>query len=216
MFYVYIHIRLDTGEIFYVGKGQKKRAWSPRGRNQHWLGIVAKHGRLVHIHSYHVSEEEAFSQEVKLIDEYKGSGIKLVNLTDGGEGASGWVPSAETRARIGEAHRGNTNWLGRTHSVETRKKMSLSSMGNRGLEGRTHTSETKLKMSEAAKGRIFSQETRERMGIAQRKRVVSEETKVKISKANKGKTLSVETKSKMSEARKTWWANLITRNNHEN
>ena len=28
MFYVYIHLRLDTGEIFYVGKGSKKRAWS--------------------------------------------------------------------------------------------------------------------------------------------------------------------------------------------
>jgi hypothetical protein len=41
-FYVYLHRRATTGEIFYVGKGSNKRAWTAQGRNRHWQNIAAK------------------------------------------------------------------------------------------------------------------------------------------------------------------------------
>jgi hypothetical protein len=30
LFYVYAHIRSDTGTVFYIGKGSQKRAWSKK------------------------------------------------------------------------------------------------------------------------------------------------------------------------------------------
>jgi len=106
MFYVYIHTRLDTGEIFYVGKGHGRRAYSTRNRNTHWKGIVSKHGRSVHIHPAHENEAEAFKVESNLIKELRKKGCKLVNLTDGGEGPSGRVLTQEQKKRVSEVHLG--------------------------------------------------------------------------------------------------------------
>ena len=46
LFYTYIHIRNDTGQIFYVGKGSNTnlRAYSKHGRNVYWNRVVKKSG----------------------------------------------------------------------------------------------------------------------------------------------------------------------------
>lgn len=48
-FYVYRHIRRDTGEVFYIGKGFKNRAYSFLNRNPYWHNIVNKCGFDVEI-----------------------------------------------------------------------------------------------------------------------------------------------------------------------
>ena len=106
MFYVYLHTRNDTGEIFYVGKGQGRRAYSIRNRNTHWKGIVNLHGRTVRIHSEHLNELSAFECEVNLIQELKSSGCCLVNLTDGGEGVSGRVLTDHEKLMVSMVHSG--------------------------------------------------------------------------------------------------------------
>ena len=45
MYYVYLH-KKPNGEVFYVGKGTKLRAWSKHGRNEHWNNIVKKYGEF--------------------------------------------------------------------------------------------------------------------------------------------------------------------------
>ena len=90
IFYVYVHIRKDTEQIFYVGKGKKCRASSKRGRNPYWNNIVNKAKGFVHkLIAIKLSESEAFLLEKKLIKQYRELGFELANITDGGDGVSG-------------------------------------------------------------------------------------------------------------------------------
>lgn len=100
-FYVYEHIRKDTGQIFYVGKGSKKRAYKHDGRNQFWKRVVEKaNGFQVNFYATDISEDVAFEIEIKRIAELKSAGVVLCNLSDGGEGSSGFVPSEDHKKKI--------------------------------------------------------------------------------------------------------------------
>ena len=89
VYYVYVHRRNDTNEVFYVGKGKNRRAYSKTGRNQHWCNIVNKHSYSVEIMEKELSGDSAFDLEKELIKFYRDNGHKLANISDGGEGASG-------------------------------------------------------------------------------------------------------------------------------
>jgi len=66
---------------------------------------------------------EAPALEIALISAFRGRGYKLVNGTDGGDGAPGYAHSEETKAKIGAARRGTR------HTEEAKKKMSISHLG---------------------------------------------------------------------------------------
>lgn len=124
-FYVYIHRKATTGEIFYVGKGCENRAYE-FGRNFHWDNTAKKHGFSVEIVQSHLQEWYAFELEMNLISFYgrKDLGFgPLVNLTDGGEGGSN--PSQESRNLMSLSRIGNTNALGYKHTDETKIRLSL-------------------------------------------------------------------------------------------
>ena len=97
-FYTYVHRRQDDNLIFYVGKGQKRRAWSKKGRNKHWHNTVKKHGYVVEIWNYFLSEKDAFEDEMKLISNMPDC-MKLTNLTLGGEGMSGYKYTEQQREK---------------------------------------------------------------------------------------------------------------------
>lgn len=99
-YYVYQHVRLDTLEPFYVGKGKDSRAYSRWGRNKHWYNIVNKVGYSVEIVQDNLTEEEAFNLEIETIANYRKLEYKLCNMTNGGEGVSGCTPSEKTRAKM--------------------------------------------------------------------------------------------------------------------
>ena len=90
MYYIYQHRSADTNEIFYVGKGKDKRFCDKNKRGRYWKHYVAKHGFVPEIIKDGLDEELAFLAEIECIDAYKRRGIKLINLTDGGEGCSGY------------------------------------------------------------------------------------------------------------------------------
>jgi hypothetical protein len=111
-FYVYEHWRPDTGVCFYVGKGQKRRAYDVRlGRNVWHRAITNKLKTMglsfeVKFHLRDISEELAFSTEKERIAYWRSLGIQLVNLSDGGVGgAAGAKFSEEHRRKIGDAQR---------------------------------------------------------------------------------------------------------------
>lgn len=108
-FYTYIW-RDASGVPFYVGKGKGSRAHQVVGRRSaEFLAIHAQGGCTVEIADRFILESQAHAHEMELIEKFGrrdiGAGT-LVNKTDGGEGASGSVRSAEHKAKIGAAHRG--------------------------------------------------------------------------------------------------------------
>lgn len=149
-FYVYLHRRATTGEVFYVGKGRGKRAKVSTKRSKHWHAIVAKHGLIIEFVAVGLREWYALELETELISYYGrldlGEG-PLINLCDGGEGLSGHKPSLETRAKRSLAVKGFT------HSLATRARLSSLKKGRRlphlDRSGCTLTEEHKLKIKKA-------------------------------------------------------------------
>ena len=94
MFYVYIHKRLDTGAIFYVGKGSGRRAWDKCSRNKHWRAVAGKTSWTHEIVLETSDEDEAFRYECELIASLMSQGVKLCNKTLGGEGQRGAISKA--------------------------------------------------------------------------------------------------------------------------
>ena len=184
-FYVYLWLRSKDSEHgprlspYYVGKGSNDRAFCryrracPAPRNNEYIVFVQEG----------LTEDEAFALEKYCIGLYgridQGTGI-LRNLTDGGDGPSGYRHTIITRRIISEKLKGRPSWW----------------------NGKTHRSESRLKMSQSARGRKQSPETIEkrRQAILGQKR--SEETRRKITEVRTGQTHSTETKRKISQNRK--------------
>lgn len=133
-FYVYAYYRLDTNEIFYIGKGHGGRCYNINNRSNYFKNICNKVDVAVVILIDELTEDEAFMYEAEaihsLVFDYgysieiegnrsKEKGCHLVNQTWGGEGVS-------------------TIWS------EERKESK---------RGYKHTDETKEKMREKAKER---------------------------------------------------------------
>lgn len=95
-FYVYEWFIVDTGEVFYVGKGREKRAEKLK-RNKYFRDMYNSHECDFRITIDNLTENEAFEYEKKLIRYYREvyPEYRLTNQTYGGEGVSGWIPSEE-------------------------------------------------------------------------------------------------------------------------
>lgn len=89
---MYLHKKKTNGEVFYVGKGTKGRAWLFKNRNQLWTKIYEKYGCEVEILADNLQEWYAYELETSLID-YHGKIVDgdgtLANFADGGGCPSG-------------------------------------------------------------------------------------------------------------------------------
>ena len=107
-FCVYIH-KKPNGEPFYIGKGLVSRAYdfAPSRRTLWHKNIVSKYGReniIVDVIPC-MYEKEAFELEKVHIQLARDNGYKLVNLTDGGEGAAGHVANEKQKAALEKGRR---------------------------------------------------------------------------------------------------------------
>lgn len=171
IYYVYYLRRIDKRDLldsnllqpFYVGKGKGNQVFSHR---KYALRTFNKPGnrRLVYkmIHKFmreeldfieeimfdNLTEAEAHEIEMSSIALYgrinNGTGC-LANLTDGGEGVSGWVPSDETRQKMSISHTGiiGSN-LGIPMPEEVKQKISKT------LTGIKHSKETIQRQKDSA------------------------------------------------------------------
>ena len=186
-YYTYAYLREDKTP-YYIGKGTGKRIYSTNKR----IKPPKDKSRIIYL-KQNLTEAEAFKHEVYMIDVFGrkdlGTGI-LVNMTNGGEGASGWVPSEENKKNISDAKK--------NPSEETRKKMSDVQ------KGKILTEETRRKISVANKDKILSEEHKKKISDAQKGN----------KNHNYGKTAPEETRKRMSDAHKgennhnygkKWW-----------
>ncbi len=108
MYYAYVHARPNTADaqgIFYVGKGKGRRCYhfSRRTQNPHYTRVVKKNGAPL-VGKFDCSSEAiAFELERGLIKCLRRMGVSLTNLSDGGEGQSGYVHTAEVRKKLSAA-----------------------------------------------------------------------------------------------------------------
>ena len=167
-FYVYEHLRADSGDVFYVGKGTGKRCYikGKAHRNAFWQRVVEKAGGFnVRIVADGLSEDLAFLVEIERIDQLRAMGVRLCNLTDGGDVVSGWVRTPEWKEKVGKAHRGkiisqevrekisrSVRATGYRHPNEVRERMSEKRLGNKNRLGQKQSEEEKLKRSKSLLG----------------------------------------------------------------
>jgi hypothetical protein len=176
-FYVYVLFR-ENGRPFYVGKGQTGRLDAHEqgarrgeiGRRFNIIRAMLARGVEVPKVKLHegLTEAVALDYEVALIAAIgradKGAG-PLTNVTDGGEGTSGRLPSPQTSARISAALRGKpispgalVKWTERRHPAETLAK----------IRAHRHTQEACAKMSAAGRGKPKSPKHARNIGSALR------------------------------------------------
>jgi hypothetical protein len=160
IYYTYAYLREDRTP-YYIGKGKGNRIYD----KQKNIKPPKDKSRIIFLKK-NLTEGEAFRHEIYMIDVFGrkdlGTGI-LHNRTDGGEGASGCIPSEETRRKMSDAKKGKL--LSEEHklkmreahknpSEEFRKKISYVTKGeNNPMYGKKHSEETKQKISKMRKGK---------------------------------------------------------------
>ena len=148
-YYIYFHINLVSNEVFYVGKGKDKRAWSKSSRSPHWHNIVNKYGYRVDIIEKELTDVQSKIKEIYFIKKIgrKDLGFgKLVNHTDGGEGVCGLKHTEESKLKTSLKTKGDKNYMfGKTHTEEARKKISEKMSGeNNHFYGKKRPDHSKL------------------------------------------------------------------------
>ncbi len=143
-FYTYTWLRKD-GTPYYIGKGTKRRAFlsceghrPPKSEN-----IIVQD---------HVSEADAFEAEIFLIAYYgrkdQGTGC-LRNLTDGGDGVSGYIMPQHVKDKVSISKQGKSPAF-TADDLQRRKAGMQGNKFRKGLSpwntGATWSEETKQKM----------------------------------------------------------------------
>ena len=78
-YYVYVHRNPLTKEIFYVGKGRRRRYISKQGRSNAWEDYVEENGFVPEIVYENLSNEDALALEIEVIKENPNSVNKLLD-----------------------------------------------------------------------------------------------------------------------------------------
>ena len=177
-------------EPFYVGKGKNGQLLThlKEARSNIFLEKCTNSYKIAKIRNIlkenlkpiilkieeYISEQEAFNLESWLIwgiEKYPVG--PLTNLTDGGDGASGWhhnketkykiskankgkIASPETKYKISKANKGKPAWnKEKITPLETKEKQSESARRRcvHGMKGKTHSLETREKLSQFNKGK---------------------------------------------------------------
>ena len=174
MAYVYVHLKADSGEPFYIGMGKTAgRIWNMDRRSKFHKNTVNKHGVRAWGIANNLPWETAQWWEVRWIKALRDAGYELVNHTNGGDGINGHVMSDLARAKMSAAK------IGKKQSPEYIAKRVAPLIG-----------------------RKQPRDAIERGAAARRGRLLTEEHKAKLSAAKKGKKLSPERVAQMSEALK--------------
>lgn len=212
---IYLRTNLVNGKQ-YVGQTNnfKRREYNWYNTNWSYAGKLINNARKKYgVDNFKTSildvvktQDESNEMETYYIKLFNTKTPNGYNLTDGGEGCSGYNISDEIKKRLSEVNKGENNpFYGRHHSKETIEK----------LKNRVITDEWRNKISEATKGRpsVFkgkhhTEEAKQKLREAHLGKKASEETKKKLSDKMKGSGNGMYGKHHSEEARKKMSENL--------
>jgi hypothetical protein len=196
IFYVYAYLRKDNITPYYIGKGKGRRAF-----NRHTVTVPSDRSKIKFF-AQKLFENEAFLLEKQLISYYGRKDINtgvLHNLTDGGEGSSGYRQSDDQKKHMSKM------FTGKPRPEYVKIKMSEALKGkykNPKSEGH------KIAISNSLRGKLKSEAHKNNLStshLGKSKGAQTLEHREKISNALKGK-------SRSSSHTKNHAASLITNN----
>lgn len=179
-------------------------------KTQIWIfNSLRKYGFLAHsftiLHELPADVDQAVldNYEKIYIAAYKGAGIQLLNITNGGNGKGN--QSKETRIKISNANKGRKGTVRKTplsddeRTILRERALELWAKGVLGIKG--HSEETKSRLRKLNLGRKHSDETRKKLSESRKGerhnnygKQMPDSTKQKISTANKGRPGSMKGK----------------------
>lgn len=177
IYYVYIHIRLDINEPFYVGMGKGDRFKNYHRRNKYWNNIYNKCNKNIksEIVYNNLTEDEALLKETEVELDLINKGYKLTNIAKTGvRGPTGhkksqeWkdnysklmsninkgrILTEEHKDNLSKSHKkfGSKPWVGESR-LGKKQSLITSQRKSEKLKGRKQTQEEKDKRSLAKKG----------------------------------------------------------------
>lgn len=128
-------------------------------RNRHFLNIVRKLGKkncTIIFLEENLNESTAFEKEKYYISYYRQKGVHLTNISNGGDGSSGWFENVSEEEK--ERHREvSKSFLGKHHTEETKRKMSEAALGRHIMtdEGKKRLSELRKRPIEVYENEIL-------------------------------------------------------------
>ena len=164
-YYLYRHIRPNTGEPFYIGIGSKldklhskikreyNRAFCIHRENNFWKSIVEKVGYEVEIILESDDYEFIKQKEIEFIALYGRRNLEkgtLVNLTDGGEGVKGRKPTDEWRQNHSNKMKGRKGVSGKDSPLYgTKQSEELIEKRMKNIRGKSFTKEHSKNISKS-------------------------------------------------------------------
>lgn len=149
--------------------------------NRHLQGAWNKYGGDVFVFSIVecCDEQHLNDLEIKYIKYYNSCDENYgYNLTIGGDGVRGWIPTDEWRQKLKQVNSGQNNpMFGKRHTEETKRKISEAKMGDKNAMygkrgelspnyGLVRTDEFKKHQSRIQKGKKMSEKARLKQSIA--------------------------------------------------
>lgn len=208
--YKYKDYKFDY-EPIYIGKGNSRR---PFVFNRNYNSVLTNKLRqfpfpIIVLLKKELSSEKAFLEEIKMITTIGRYNIKtgpLCNLTDGGEGCCGYIPTLKHRQNLSKAQKGRPSPLkGKTKGPCSDKHKQNISRATKGKHTGPFTKEHCQNISKARLGKPSPLKGRKMTQTSPLKgkpgHPTSEETKKKLRLLNLNKVLSKETRLKMSEGK---------------
>lgn len=206
--YVYVHKRIDNGDVFYVGigvyrKDNKYARAFKTSRSIFWKNVASKTGYDVVITNDFLTWKDACLIEKELISHFgrKNLGLgTLVNLTNGGEGSVGRVfkHTEESKRKIGLNTRRRygveNNMFGRKFTDEEKRILSENNKKYR------HTKEAKIKISKASTGRVHTEVSKLKISNSNKGKIRTQQMLLNLSLAHKGYKHTEERRKKNSLA----------------